>query len=138
MTITIMKMTKINNFQHAKNGAPFLSIKSMEEEIKGYQYRTVVEVRENGTVKELAYKIYLNHKIKLKDGKISFERNTEYGGKPCNYSTDPIERALIGIIPMSEGNGHFNRMMRHADGICKIINSAYALHEMKWMKADKA
>ena len=138
MTVTMMKTIKINNFQHAKNGAPFLSIKSMDEEIEGYQYRTVVEVRENGKTKELAYKIYLNHKAKLKDGRISFERNTEYGGKPWNYKKNPLERAMIGIIPISEGNGHFNRMMFHADDICKIINSAYASHELRWMTADKS
>lgn len=110
----------------------------MDEEIEGYLYRTVAEVRENGKAKEFEYKIYLNHKIKLKDGRISFERNTEYGGKPWNYEKNPIGQAVTAVMPISEGNEHFNKMMRHADDICKIINSAYALHEMKWMKADKA
>jgi len=138
MTVTMIKMMKIKDFQHAKNGAPFLSIKSIEEEIEGYLYRTVAEVGENGVAKEFAYKVYLTHKASFKDGKFSFERSIHLDGKPYNYSKEAIKRAVINIIPISEGNGQFNKMMQYSGEICKIINSAYALHETEWMTADKA
>lgn len=97
----------------------------------GYIYEITIKSNngKNSELKEKTLYVDLNHRFKLENGKVIFEKNK----KPTNrnedwdYNKDPFEIVAISIMPQGSENSTF----------IKMFNSLYKEQEDLW-KQDKA
>lgn len=92
----------------------------------GYMYEITIKSNngKNSELKEKTLYVDLNHRFRLENGKVIFEKNK----KPTNrnedwdYNKDPFEIVAISIMPQCSENSTF----------IKMFNSLYKEQEIVW------
>ena len=74
---------------------------------------------------EQHYRIWFNHNLKFSEGKFIFKKRKTYEGKEWDYKKDPVEMAVLYIVPIDKANGTCSLVIEH-------INRQYLAQEKEW------
>ncbi len=94
----------------------------------GYMF----EITINPRGRERTFYFDLNHRFKIEEGRIKFEKNRKIMSQEFwDYKKEPIETVVIGIVPNYDS-------FKEVRDIKQALQAAYTEHENRWKEETKS